>query len=145
VAKCIGLMVVLGFLCGAVAQAQAIPDLAQFLASASSCQKSVGPESGTGGGPSTQAYCQATCWDGNTVSTNCGGTCGAVDSDCVGQVSGWVTCNGSIVATCQTCPVSCEATNGTACSVNHSQISCYRSDNSIGFCTCLRSAWACAL
>jgi hypothetical protein len=141
--KCIGWVVVLGFLCGAVAQAQAVADLSQFLGNAASCQKSVGPESGTGGGSSTQGFCQATCWNGNNVSVSCS-PCGAVDSSCVDHVNGGVTCNGSFAAQCAACPVSCDTTNGTACS-GSSQISCYTSDNWIGYCSCFRSVWTCTL
>lgn len=143
--KCIGWVVVLGFLCGAMAHAQAIPDLSRFLGSASSCKKSVGPESGTGGGSSVQSQCSMTCWNGQPLSTNnCVGSCGAVDSSCVDHVNGWVTCNGSIVGSCSNCPVSCDTTNGTSCS-GSSQIDCYTSDNWIGYCSCFRSHWTCTL
>jgi Tfp pilus assembly protein PilV len=138
----IGVVAVLGFLVAAATQAQAMPFLS-FADIAPACKASTGTEVAPNN-VSTQVSCSATCYNGTTVSTTCTGTCTAVDANCAGNQSGWVSCNG-FYTTCQSCPVSCEATNGTACSPNGSQKECVMSDNFVGSCNCFRSRWTCTL
>lgn len=62
-------------------------------------RKDLDPEVGA------QAYCEATCTEGPNVSCS-GGSCSAVNQDCLGGTQGYVQCDGQYQY-CPTCPNQC--------------------------------------
>lgn len=84
---------------------------------------------GSSDGTASRSYCAANCQYGSAT-TNCSGTCTAVDQNCNSGVRGHVTCNGQTVDQCDPCPTqTCTAQtfcpDGTVLSCSGTAPNCY--------------------
>jgi hypothetical protein len=139
-----GIVILLALVFGALPFAAAADNLSCGVASAAAPIWMARPGGG-GGGVSEQSTCVANCGGGTSVSTICGGTCTAVDTNC--PFAGYVTCNGVVTSSCPVCLGSgpdCQQTNGTSCSPVGSTMSCSPADGGTYTCKCKANhLWLC--
>ena len=141
-------LVVLGLALGSLGQAQSLPD--QLCMAKGSSLAPVGEQTLWLSGEGAQSLCQAQCANGTSVSTQCSGTCTAVDANCPETPYGYVACNGVYTycsAACQSCTgPSCEGLHDTYCSPRGSETSCCSPDGLQNQCFCgFGNKWICPI